>query len=60
MPDKNEKYQRKLQYCLEKIKEGKRVALWKQAAEVYEHLLKCPLSHTMKNDGRIKCRELGT
>jgi hypothetical protein len=52
-----ERYIRRMEFCKEKrILDRTNGRFWQEAVGVYQHLIECNLSHTLKRDGRSKCQ----
>lgn len=56
MEQSKSSYHRRLAYCKNKMATDKQNNdLWRQAVEVYSHLIKCNLSHTKKGKDEGEC-----
>ena len=51
-----ERYKKRLAHCeSQRLHDKANSFYWSLAAQTYEHLIECNMSHTLKNDGREKC-----
>mgnify|MGYP001558859827 FL=1 len=59
MEQSKSSYHRRLAYCKDKMATDKQNSdLWRQAVEVYSHLINCDFAHTNKRNGYLPYRKI--